>query len=130
MSFTHVIQKIWGAGSDQLAAEVSITDDVEQNVDTDLETGIHQFDIEFTEAKLKSIFIWCKDLACQLRTNNYNSPADTIQLSETSPFQWDADSGVPYPFAGAVTSVFIEVNDEDEPTSGGTACQIRVLLEP
>ena len=45
--------------------------------------------------------------ACTIKTNSNTTPQDTINLQANVPYNWDAQNGFAYPFAGAVTGFFV-----------------------
>lgn len=42
-----------------------------------------------------------------IKTNSSSAPRETITLAAGVPLQWDAQSGLACPFAGAVTGLFV-----------------------
>lgn len=42
-----------------------------------------------------------------IHTNNQATPQDVVNLSAGIAFLWDAQNGFPYPFAGAVTALYL-----------------------
>lgn len=55
-----------------------------------------------------------------IKTNSSGSPQDTISLAANVPIEWDSQSGLACPFAGAVTEMFVSC-------TGASTLQVKVL---
>ncbi len=124
MSISHTITETWGAGANQLAVTVTktTTSGSEQNFSLSLGTVTNQaVDLQWASAKLLALFITV-DVDCTLKCNDSGSPTDTIALTAAVPFVWIKASGVPYPFAGAITAGYIT-------TTAATDVEIRALID-
>lgn len=77
----------------------------------------------FTLAQLK-VFAMVSTRALTVKTNDAIAPQETITLAANSPFVYIPGSGVPVPFAGNVTALYVSN------ASGGTAAlTIRGLVD-
>jgi hypothetical protein len=105
----HTLTSNWSNGSTTLASSVILTGQEELNIGIVIATGVTNQQItpfSFTLAKLQDIYI-LSDQDLTLKTNSTGSPQETLTIKANQPFAWYVGSGIPAPFAGNVTALYV-----------------------
>jgi len=80
-------------------------------------------DCSFVLARLTAFYM-CADQALEIATNSAGAPQETITLAANKPFVYVPGSGLPSPFAGNVTGLYVT-----NASGAAASLQIRALLD-
>lgn len=115
MSITYTISR--GISSSQTSGSLSgsyiAVGSAEQNIDTTLAAGgsnvaqACSFGAPGTASGDLVAIELLASAPLTIKTNSPTTPQDTIVLAAGVPLQWDSQSGLACPFAGAVTGLYI-----------------------
>jgi len=111
---SHKITTTWErvGANERVDGEVTITADSEANADIALaiDDADVQVNLSVIVAQLKSLYIKATT-GVTIKTNDAETPDDTINLVEGQVLQWDTDSPFANPFTEDVTALYVSEND-------------------
>jgi hypothetical protein len=108
-AITHTINLNWQSGGGGfISKSVTLTGIEENNRDQSVAASTTNLlvPLAFVVADLQSIYIF-SDQDLTLKTNSSGSPQETITLKANKPLAWYKDCGLPVPFAGDVTALYV-----------------------
>lgn len=127
LGISHTLTLNWNRNSDQIAVNVTITDDAEQNFDVTVPGSSNVVvGCEIDVSALKLLYIY-SDQTVTITTNDDGTPDDTLTITALKPLIWYTGCGLPNPFASAVD---VESFKATRGSAGDAALKVRVIQDP
>jgi len=102
VGITHVFALSWNRSSEQIAVNIELEADGEQNFDVTVPgSGNVVIAAEIDVSALLGVWISC-DADIALHTNDDGTPDDQFTITADKPLVWYSGCGLPNPFASAV----------------------------
>ena len=126
MGITHTLTLNWNRSSEQIAVNVTLTGDGEQNFDITVPgSGNIVVSCEIDVSALVGVYI-STDQTVTMTTNDDGTPDDTLTLTAGKPLVWYSGCGLPNPFASAVD---VESFKLTRGSAGDAAVKLRFIYD-